>query len=280
MKIKIISDSLADIPQDVARKLDIEVMPLTIIFDDAQYKDGIEITPEEMYNKIEKSGKLPTTSQVTPKKFEEIFKQYVSDGYTVIYIGSSSRASGTFQSALVAKNAVGSESIHVFDTYLLSYASGMIAVEAAQMAREGKTPEQIIERAKCMKERMGCVFTVDTLDYLKRGGRLSATQAAIGTILNVKPLLTLEDGIVKHLKNVRGTKKALEEMLDIIIKEAGESPEQIMISHGLDMGLFHKLLDMSAKRMDMDKIQTSHVGAIIGIHTGPSVAAAFYLKKI
>ncbi|AHM56172.1 DegV domain-containing protein [Peptoclostridium acidaminophilum DSM 3953] len=279
MDIKIISDSLADIPQETARALDIEVMPLTIIFDDAQYEDGVEITPAEMYKKIEASGKLPTSSQVTPQKFEEAFRKYVNEGYTVIYIGSSSRASGTFQSALVAKNAVGSEEVHVFDTYLLSYASGMIAVEAARMAKEGKNPEQILKRSQSMKERMGCLFTVDTLDYLKRGGRLSATKAAIGTILNVKPLLTLEDGIVKHLKNVRGTKKALEEMLDIIISEAGESPEQITISHGLDMELFSNLQDMAAERMDMDRIQTSQIGAVIGIHTGPSVAAAFYLKK-
>lgn len=279
MDIKIISDSLADIPQETARALGIEVMPLTIIFDDAQYEDGVEITPAEMYKKIEASGKLPTSSQVTPRKFEEAFRKYVNEGYTVIYIGSSSRASGTFQSALVAKNAVGSEAVHVFDTYLLSYASGMIAVEAARMAKEGKNPEQILQRSQSMKERMGCLFTVDTLDYLKRGGRLSATKAAIGTILNVKPLLTLEDGIVKHLKNVRGTKKALEEMLDIIISEAGESPEQIMISHGLDMELFSNFQDMAAERMDPDKIRISQIGAVIGIHTGPSVAAAFYLKK-
>nr|CAA74648.1 hypothetical protein Y [Peptoclostridium acidaminophilum] len=280
MDIKIISDSLADIPQETARALDIEVMPLTIIFDDAQYEDGVEITPAEMYKKI---GSIRQAAhfilKLTPQKFEEAFRKYVNEGYTVIYIGSSSRASGTFQSALVAKNAVGSEEVHVFDTYLLSYASGMIAVEAARMAKEGKNPEQILKRSQSMKERMGCLFTVDTLDYLKRGGRLSATKAAIGTILNVKPLLTLEDGIVKHLKNVRGTKKALEEMLDIIISEAGESPEQITISHGLDMELFSNLQDMAAERMDMDRIQTSQIGAVIGIHTGPSVAAAFYLKK-
>ncbi len=279
MDIKIIADSLADIPADIAARYDIEVVPLVIIFDDEQYLDGVELTQAQMNEKVESRGKLPKSSQVTPQRFEEVFRKYLDMGKEIIYIASSSKATGTFRSAQLAKNNVESDKIHILDTMLLSYASGMVVVEAAQMAENKEPVKDILEMAEDMKSRVGCIFTVDTLDYLRKGGRLSATKAAIGTILNVKPLLTLEDGIVKHMKNVRGSKKAIDEIIDIVIQEAGEAPEALVISQGSNSKLFEKLKIGMSKKMDMENAIETNIGAVIGIHTGPTVTAVFYLKK-
>ncbi|KDR95547.1 EDD domain protein, DegV family [Peptoclostridium litorale DSM 5388] len=279
MNIKIIADSLSDIPVDIAARFDIEVIPLVIIFDDEQYLDGVELTQAQMYEKIESCGKLPKSSQVTPQRFEDVFRKYLDMGKDIIYIGSSSNATGTFRSAQLAKNNMESDKIHILDTMLLSYACGMIVVEAAKMSENGKAVGEILEMAEEMKTKVGCIFTVDTLEYLKRGGRLSATKAVIGTILNVKPLLTLEDGIVKHMKNVRGTKKAIDEIIDTVIKEAGELPKGLVISHGSNSKIFEKLKAAISKKMGLENVIETDIGAVTGIHTGPTVAAVFYLKK-
>ncbi|KXZ39300.1 EDD domain protein, DegV family [Alkalithermobacter thermoalcaliphilus JW-YL-7 = DSM 7308] len=279
MSIKIIADSLSDIPSHLIKEYDIDIIPLTIIFEDGEYKDRVDISVDEFYEKLKTSSTLPRTSQVTPVEFENIFKKYLDQGREILYIGASSKASGTYQSSVIAKDMLESEKIHIFDTMALCGGIAMLVIEAGKMAKEGKSINEIIEKLKEMKEKIDHVFTVDTLEYLQKGGRLSATKAAIGTILNIKPILTVEDGVVKPLDQVRGKKKVIEKMIELS-KKRGQSFENktVMIYHAKNIQLAEKLKEAVESELNPKEIIMGEIGAGIGTHAGPGTVAIFYLR--
>ncbi|OPJ55783.1 DegV family protein [Alkalithermobacter paradoxus] len=279
MSIKIIADSLSDIPAQLVQEYDIEIVPLTIIFEDGEYKDRVDLSVDEFYQKLTTSSTLPRTSQITPAEFEAVFRKYLDEGREILYIGASSKASGTYQSSVIARSMLESDKIHTFDTMALSSGIGMLVIEAAKMAKEGKTVNEILEKLETMKEKIDHIFTVDTLEYLQKGGRLSATKAAIGTILNIKPILTVEDGLVKPLDQVRGKKKVLDKMIDIA-KKRGEdfTDKTVMISHANNIEIAEKLKEVVQNELNPKEIIIGEIGAGVGTHAGPGTAAIFYLR--
>ncbi len=166
--IQIIIDSMIDMPEDILDKYNIIVMPLTIIFGDDEYKDGVDLTDTQFYEKLSKSKDLPQTSQISPSTFIEVFREVLDKGKKILCINGSSRASGTFQSAVVAKKSLESDKIEVFDTMALSLGAGIFVYEAAKMVSEGKGLKEIIEHLNAIKMRVDHIFTVDTLEYLKK----------------------------------------------------------------------------------------------------------------
>ncbi|SHH28729.1 DegV family protein [Tepidibacter thalassicus] len=279
MDIKIITDSLSDIPLNIISEYDIEVIPLTIIFEDGEYKDGVDLSNEEFYEKLKNSSSIPKTSQVTPLQFESIFKNYLNENKKILYISGSSKATGTYQSSILAKNILGSDDIYIFDTMALSFGCGMLVVEAAKMARQGKEIDEILRKLEYMRDKVDHIFTVDTLEYLQKGGRISSTKAAIGTILNIKPILTVEEGLVSQLDQVRGKKKVVSKMIELA-KERGNnlSDQVIVISHANNEELLLKLKEAVEVELKPKDIIISTIGATIGTHAGPGTVAMFYLR--
>ncbi|KXG78891.1 DegV family protein [Thermotalea metallivorans] len=277
--IKIIADSLSDIPKELAAKYNISVLPLTIRFGDEEYKDGIDLSTAQFFEKLKTTTQMPSTSQVPPHEFLVEMKAALNDGYEVIVINGSSGVSGTHQSALMAKQQLDTEEVTVIDTLALSYSCGMIAVEAARMAQAGKTKEEILHRIEEMKKRADHLFSVETLEFLKRGGRLSATKAAIGTILNVKPILTIESGKVETLDKVRGSKKIIPRMIELA-KERGmqKGCEMIGLAHGDNLVGLEILKEEVIREFEPKELVTTNIGCTIGTHTGPGLLALLYLR--
>jgi DegV family protein with EDD domain len=277
--IKIMTTSLSDIPRKFIEEYDITVLPLTIRFGDNEFRDRVDLSTEEFFDKLKGDYELPSTSQITPSMFIREIENILRKGYQIMIINGSSGVSGTHQSALMAKKELESDDITVIDTLALSYTCGMIVVEAAKMAKEGSTKEKIIERVQDMKERAEHIFSVETLDYLKKGGRLSATKATIGKILNVKPILTIKDGKVELLDKVRGSKKIIPKMIQIA-KEKGlkKGSEYICIAHGGNTKGIEKLKEEIINSFEPKKIIITEIGCTIGTYTGPGVLAILYMR--
>ena len=191
--IKIICDTMSDLQPGIAEKYDIDILPANIIFNEKEYKAGIDLTTEEFYKMLRSSKEIPKTSQIPILTFMDTFTKYIDEGKTIIYLAGSSAASGIYQTANLVKNQIEGP-LYIFDTYSLSVGSGMLVEEAAKMAMDGKSVDEIINRLDEMKANSHVYFSVDSLEYLYKGGRISSTKAAVGTLLNIKPILTIEDG--------------------------------------------------------------------------------------
>ncbi|WP_176461658.1 DegV family protein [Anaeromicrobium sediminis] len=279
MKIKIITDSLSDIPKEVAQKYDICVLPLKVRFGEVEYEDQVTITIDEFFEKLEKSTELPKTAQVIPSAYIEKIEKYLSEGYEIIIINGSSKVSGTHQSALIAKDATDPEKVHVIDTLSLSYGCGMMAVEAARMAKEGKTKEEIIEKINSMIDRVEVLFSVETLEYLKKGGRLSPAKAMIGNLLNLKPILHIEGGEIEVMDKVRGSKKIIRKMIDMCRSMSLDGKiGSITLIHGKNEKSFEKMKEEVREELKPVEILESRIGPTIGTHTGPSLIGIIFLK--
>ena len=175
--IKILCDSITDLPVEIIDKYNVDVVPLTVIFNENEYLDGIDITSKDFYKVLRENETLPKTSQATYAQFVKFFEKYKDD--EVLYLSGSSAASGTYQSSLLAKNDLDSK-ITIFDTLNLSIGSGALVIKACEMVEEGLSVEEIVKNLENIKNNVGVFFSVDTLEYLKRGGRISSTKAALG----------------------------------------------------------------------------------------------------
>lgn len=277
--IKIMTTSLADIPKEIAKEYDILVLPLTVRFEDKEFKDGVDLSSKEFFRKLNESEKLPKTSQVTPNIFLREMKDALDQGYEVIVINGSSAVSGTHQSAENAKEELDTDDITVVDTLALSYSCGMIVVEAAKMAKEGKSKKAILDRVYDMKNKVDHIFSVETLEYLKKGGRLSSTKATIGKILNIKPILTIEDGKVEMIDKVRGSKRIIPKMIDLVQKRGiKKGAEYICIAHGDNTCGLDKLKEAVIEAFEPKRIITAEIGCTIGTYTGPGILAILYVR--
>ncbi len=278
-KIKIITDSTSDIPRNIIDKYDIAVLPLTVLFGEEQYKDWVDITPSDFFKRMRESEKLPTTSMVTPNEFSTAYETYLKEYDEIISIHLSSSASGTYNSALLAKEMIKNDRIHVIDTKNYTYGYGQFVVEAAIMARDGNSSNEIIEKLKYFNENLKTLFVVDTLEYLKKGGRLSATKATIGTLLNLKPILTVKEGQIIAIDKARGFKKALKRIAEIIQEEGSDLGDQILkvkIGHADNyehLKIFKNVLEENFGTYQFEEFE---VGCVIGVYCGPGTVVIHY----
>lgn len=277
--IKIITDSMTDLTKEIIEKYDITVLPLTISFGEEEYRDGVDLSNQEFYSKLAKAKDLPRTSQIPPHIFHEVFKDFLDKGKEIICINGSSRASGTHQSALIAKADLDSDKIDVFDTMGLSFGGGLLVLEAARMVEEGYTRGDIINKLTEYRGRVDHLFTVETLEYLKRGGRLNPMKAVIGGILNVKPILTVVDGIVEPLDKVRGSKKVMGRLIELAKDRGGDfSGKTVVIAHADALETAKLLEEKVTEELNPAEIIIAGIGCTIGTHAGPGTLAIFYIK--
>ena len=282
VSVKIITDSASDLPVELIATYDIEVVPLLVYLGEKEYVDGETIKPKELYANM-RAKQVYKTAQAPIAKFVEVFKKYAAEKRDCIYVGFSSGLSGTFTSATLAKEEVLREypdfTVDLYDTKCASMGFGLVVLKAAQLAKAGKGQGEIGEAVKFYAGHMEHIFTVDNLEYLFRGGRVSRTAAVVGELLNVKPILNVEDGKLAPLEKVRGSKKLFPRMVQII-KERGLSlaEQTIGISHGDDLAAVEELKEIIRKELGCEKFIVSMVGCTIGSHSGPGTLAVFFLN--
>ena len=270
--IKIICDSISDVPNEIVEKYDVEIVPLTVIFNNIEYIDGIDINNKEFYKMLRESEDMPKTSQATYSQFKEVFEKYKDD--EVLYIGGSSSASGTYQSAVLAKND-GYENVHVFDTQNLSIGSALFVIKACEMREKGYSIEEIIDNLNLLKGSEELFGAVDTLEYLKKGGRIPSTKAMIGNLLSIKPILFVENGLVSQKSQVRGKKQTYSALVKYIADIYNNDLENRTIILGC--GDNEKDLDTLKKHLNeeykVNDLYCVNMGTAICSHTGPGVLA-------
>lgn len=268
--LKIICDSLADVPRELIEKYDIEVIPLTIRINEVDYKDGVNLTNEEFYKLLRSCEEMPKTSQVTYIQFEKIFKKYINEGMSILYISGSSKVTGTYQSAMITKNDLDGD-IHIFDSLNLSYGYGAQVVTACEMRDKGCSLDEILKKLEEIRNNIMVLFAVDTLEFLRKGGRLSAGKAMIGSVLNVKPILQVINGNIVSTEQVRGKKKVIAKLIDLIKSDINNdiSNKRIGIAHGDNILEFEKLEGVVKSEFDINDLTKTEIGPSIGSHVGP-----------
>jgi len=280
-KIQIITDSMTDVPQDIKDKYQIKVVALKVNFGEKEYRDGVDLTYAEFYKKLSEAKELPKTSQITPPEFVEVFKQGLAEGKEILCINGSSRASGTHQSAVIAKNELGDDKIEVFDTMSVCFGGGMFVYEAAKMADAGATMQEILKHLNSLKPKADAVFTVDTLEYLKKGGRLKPMKAMIANILSIRPILTITDGLVETIGKVRGSKKVSNRVMELVKQRGGDfSDKSIALAISAPTPERIEILKQEAKaEFNPKEIIVSEIGCTVGTHIGPGAWGFFYYKQ-
>lgn len=281
MNIKLICDSLCDIPDEIANKKYLEVVPLTLIMGGKEYKDGIDISKEEFYDEVLRTGEIPKTSQATYVQFKDAFERAVEENKVVICINGSAASSGTYQSAVLAKSDTSGE-IHVFDTEQLSLGAGQFVIRACDFVEEGLSADEIIERLHAIKESTQILFAPATFDFLKKSGRVQLTTAIIGNLLNIKPILKMHRGIIGIDTKVRGVKKLVTKLVDIVLERNSDdlSSTTVTIGYGCNSEDFQRLKEEVEKRLSdkVKKIMVAKGGACICAHTGPDIIAISFSK--
>lgn len=276
-KIKIITDSTLDLPSDIIKEKDIEVLPLLINFGEESYLDGLEINTKEMLDRIERENILPTTAQVTPNRFEEIFKKYLDEGYKIVTLVLSSEMSGTYQSACIAKNMLESDDIVVIDSRNVTSGLGVLVLKACEFRDNGDDIFEIEEKIKNVIPKVKSSLSFESLENLVRGGRLSKTAGAIGSVLGLRLILEVKDGQMSVKDKVRGSKKALKKVISDFENGNVDTDSPIVLLEILNeeiySGLKKYLEENNVKYID------AKVGCTVGIHSGTKACGIFFVEK-
>ena len=281
MPVKIIVDSTADMRPEVAEK--VGIVPLTVHFGDQEYISGVNIHPEKFYEMLVESDELPTTSQPTPVAFEEAFEKAVEAGHEVVCLTCSGKLSGTCQSANIAA-AEFSGKVHVVDSNTIAIALGILVEYAVELAEQGLSAEEIVLKLLQKRDKVKLLALVDTLEYLKKGGRISSTAALAGSLLNIKPVITLDAGVIKVIGKARGSRQGNNLLVQEIQKAGGvDFAKPVMLGYtGLSDALLQKYVQDSAALWEGHKetLPVSIVGSVVGTHAGPgAVAVAFFAAE-
>lgn len=284
MSVKILADSASDLPLNFFEENGVTLFPLGVHVGGKDYQDLITIDPATVYKAI-RAGEMPKTSQVSPQKFEEVFKEMAQNNEDGIYIAFSSELSGTYSTAVMILDQVKEEypefNLTIIDTKCASLGFGLVVMEAAKLANSGASKEQILEDINFRCEHMEHLFTVDDLNHLAKGGRLSKASAFLGGLLNIKPLLNMEDGKLVPIEKHRGQKKLLRRIIELMKERGNDLDKQIIgISHA-----DAKELALEMKTVILEEIQPldvviSEIGSAVGSHTGPGTISFFFLNKV
>jgi DegV family protein with EDD domain len=247
-------------------------VPLYVHFGEEAYKDQVDISSEEFYARLKEASELPTTSQPSAGEFHQVFKELVDAGHEVLTLTISSKLSGTWNSAMAAKEMLPEAPISVIDTLTTSMGQQIMVEDAIQAIAAGATRQEIAELLETIKPKMRLFFTVDTLEYMAKGGRIGNAKAFLGTLLKVKPILVLQDGAIEPLEQVRSKRKAVARMIEVFERHVAENPTQARV------GLIHAMVpeEMQALAqiqcdLNCAEPSVSHLGPVLGVHTGPGL---------
>ncbi len=278
MKLAIVTDSTAYIPEELLKKHNIYTIPLSVVFGDDTFREGIDITTAEFYKKVKEEADLPSTSQPPIGAFVQLFEELSETYDGVISIHLSKRFSGTFDAALSAGKMVDNIEVYAVDTALSAMPQGLFAIAAAELVAEGKSTKKILTYLEDMKEKTRAYFMVEDLAHLQRGGRLNKGQALIGSLLNIKPVLHIVDGLIVPFEKIRTQKKALNRIMSMLEDDVNnKNVKRVVFIHANNETQIEKMRDdFSAKYPDVETI-ISYFGPVVGTHLGEgSIGVSWY----
>lgn len=270
-EIAIVTDSSASLPQELVDKYGATVIPIHLQFGDESYRDGIDITREEFYGRL--SGQvMPSTSQPAPSDFINVYERLLSRFRTIISIHVSGEGSGTCQVANIAKARFPDADIEVFDSKSASMGIGFLVLEAAEAVLRGKTKEEILRMLTELRPRIISYAMIDSIRHLLKSGRVRAGQALIASLLSVKPLVSIRQGVVEVVDRVRTKRAALERLIQLAVESAGNSPKsRLAIVHGNVLDEANKLKDRLKPLVSCEEIIVTDIGPALAIHGGPGI---------
>ena len=279
MAVKFIIDSASDVLPGECKKLDVFHVPLTVRFGDKEFADAVDLSHKKFY-KMLTSGKEehPTTSQVTPAVWAEAMEEVTKDGDTAVVITISSKLSGTYQSACIAAEDFEGK-VFVVDSMTATIGERLLLQYGIQLAREGLDAATIAGRLDAVKDKIRIYARLDTLEYLRKGGRIGAASAVVGTMLNIKPIISVQDGVVENVAKARGPKAADKQLRDLVAKSGGIdfSKPMCAVYSGLEDDNLQNFLAESKDMLCGSEIAVTSLGCVIGAHIGPgAVALAFF----
>lgn len=278
-KIALVTDSTTYMPPELLRKYDISVAPQVLIWGDQTYKDGVDIQSQEFFTRLKTARVMPSTSQVAVVSFQEIFQDRVDKGDEVLALLVSSKLSGTIQSAMQAKELMGAagEKVHVVDSQSVAMALGFQVLAVARALEDGASLQDAISLAEKSYQYTGVCFAVDTLEFLHRGGRIGGAQRFLGTMLNMKPILAIQDGRVEGIDRIRTKNKAHDRVLELTIeKVAGRTPVRLATLHANAAEDAKALLARAEQALSPVESVFTEVSPTVGTHAGPgTVGLAF-----
>ncbi len=280
-KVAIVTDSSPYIPQEYIDRYGIHVVPLNVIWDGETFADGVDILPEEFYQRLSKSDTMPSTSQPSAAMFKEEFETLHQTGHDILAILISDKLSGTIASAMQAKEELPEVNIEIVDSESTAMATGFQVLAAAKAAQNGHSLAECTKTAQKAREHSGVIFVVDTLEFLHRGGRIGGAKRFVGTLLNIKPILALEDGVIIPIDQVRTQKRALEKIVDILEERTKDAASiRIASLHASAEETASAILQKAKERLSPQETVFSEVSPAIGTHAGPGAVGLAYLTDM
>jgi DegV family protein with EDD domain len=268
--LRIVTDGAADMPAGWEEEYDVQVVPINIQFGDKTYLQGVDLSNEDFYQMVDETGKIPTTSQPSPFQFEEFYQRIAKPGDTIISLHVTSKLSGTFASAVAAARALGGKfNVIPFDSGSGSAALGMMCREARLMERAGAATQQIVERLYQIRRNVQIVLTMDKLEYARLSGRVGALQAALASLLNVKPIVVLREGILDMAERVRTRSKALDRVLEMLHKQFEKEPVHVAAVHARDPESGQALFERARKTFNIKELILTDLSVAVAANLGP-----------
>lgn len=282
--MRLFADSASDLPKDFFEQEQVELFPLRVHIGEEEYEDIRTIDSMKVYDAI-RSGIHPKTSQASPEELLQAFEQLAKDGEEGFYIAFSSELSGTYSTAVMIADQVREEypdlKLTILDSKAASLGYGLLVKEAVHLRNEGESLERIIEKIRNKAGHLESLFTVEDLDYMAKGGRISKGSAFVGGLLNIKPLLHVEDGKLVPIEKLRGRKKVIKRMIELMKVRGNDLDQQVMaISHADDLEFANALKSEIEAAYNPKKVEVHMVGSVIGAHTGPGTLALFFFNQI
>lgn len=276
-KIKIITDSTCDLPRNLIEEYDIEVLPLLVFFGEEGYLDGVDIKLNEFLRKMKETNIFPTTSQVVPQRFYDCYKKYLDEGYKIISIHISSKMSGTYQSACLAKEMLNSNDITVIDSLNVTSGLGLLVIKACKLFKQGFKVEEIERTIKETIPHVKSALAFESLENLVKGGRLSKAAGIIVNALGIKLILDVDNGEMAVFDKVRGTKKAIKTIINFMENKGVKSGEPCLLLHVEGEEVLNALReDLLQKSQEF--IETE-VGCVVGTHSGAGACGVFFIEE-
>lgn len=281
-KVAVVTDSTACIPDDALEGLTMPIIPLWLIWDDDRFRDGVDITPQEFYHRLQHADSLPSTSQPSVGEFTDFYRQVAEehDTDTIVGIFISSKISGTVASAEAAAAEISELNVKVINSYSTAMGLGFVALAAARAAAAGGNIDEVIKAAQDVRRRLTVLFTVDTLKYLHKGGRIGGAKRFLGTMLSIKPLLHLNDGCVEPLCQIRTKQRALAEMLDRAAESLDGRQMAELAVIDVDCAVeSQEVAERARERFAPSNVYLAPVSPVIGTHAGPgTIGLGFYAR--
>jgi DegV family protein with EDD domain len=280
--IKIVTDSSAHLPLEQRQKHDICVVPLKAIFGNKEYRDEIDLSNEQFYEMLPNAKDHPTTSQPSAGDFIQVYRPLIDAGKEIVSVHLPSKLSGTYASACAAKAELETTlkkgvPLSIVDTPWLSMALGMLCIAAAEAAEAGKSRDEVVAIVNALIPKLNLIFVLDTLEYLRRGGRIGGARAFLGSMLNVKPMLQIENGLVEPLEQPRSRAKALKRLLQVMEERTDHKPVHVSVLHAMAPEDAAALAKEVQSRFQCKEFYMTEIGPVIGVHSGPkAIGLAFY----